>query len=86
MFPLLYISNVQQQNKYSFVLCDQQILCTNVSEIASEVILSFKWALLPHINIVLLFLVVERGLNSYSMSLYQLCIPIIPKKKKKKKK
>ena len=82
MFSLLYISNVQQQIKHSFVLlCDPQILCTNVSEITSQVILSFKWALWPHINIVLLFLVVERGLNSYSMSPHQVCIPIIPKQR-----
>ena len=32
----------------------------------------------PHVNIVWHFLVVERGLNSYSMSLHLQCIPSIP--------
>ena len=54
-------------------------VCTYVSEIASQVISSLKWPLWPHINNVLLFLVVERGLSSYSMSLHQVCILIIPK-------
>ena len=40
-----------------------------------------KLPLWPHINIVLLFLVVERGLNYYSISFYQVCIPIIPKQR-----
>ena len=63
---VVYIkSSAADQHKYSLVLlCDQQILCTYVSEIAIQVISSLKWPLWPHINIVLLFLVVERGLNS----------------------
>ena len=35
----------------------------------------------PHVNIVWCFLVVERGLNSYFMSLHLLCIPIILKQR-----
>ena len=34
-----------------------------------------------HVNIVWCFLVVERGFNSYSISLYLLDIPIIPKQR-----
>ena len=72
----------RRYKKYSFVsLCEQKISCTNVSEIASQVIWSLKWALWPHINIPLLFLEVERGLNSYSMSLQQICMPIIAKQR-----
>ena len=37
----------------------------------------------PNVNMVWCFLVVERGLNSYSMSLQQLSIPSIPKERNK---
>ena len=67
------------RNTLFVLLCEQKISYTDVSEITSEVIWSLKWALWPHINILLLFLVVERGLNSYSMSLHQICKPIIAK-------
>ena len=72
----------RRYKKYSLVfMCEQEISCTNVSEITSQVILSLKLALWPHINILLLFLVVERGLNSYSMSLHQVYMPIIAKQR-----
>ena len=37
--------------------------CSYVSEIASPVISWLEWLLLPHINIVILFLVVEMGIS-----------------------
>ena len=68
----------RRYKKCSFVLlCEQKISYIDVTEITSQVIWSLKWALRPRINILLLFLVVERGLNSYSMSLHQICMPFI---------
>ena len=40
-------------------------------------------SLSPNVNLVWSFLVVERGLNCYSMSLHQLDIPSIPKHRNK---
>ena len=40
-------------------------------------------SLSPNVNLVWSFLVVERGLNCYSMSLHQLYIPSIPKHRNK---
>ena len=72
----------RRYKKYPFVMfCEQEISCTNVSEIARQVIWSLKWALWPYINILLLFLVVDRGLNSYSVSLHQICMAIIAKQR-----
>ena len=72
----------RRYQKYSFVLlCEQEISCTDVSEITSQVICSLRWAFWPHINTLLRFLVIESGLNSYSMSLHQICMQIIAKQR-----
>ena len=44
-----------------FLLCEQKISYTDVSEITSEVIWSLKWALWPHINILLHFSCGRKG-------------------------
>ena len=69
-------------NKYSVMfLYNQQIWCSYVSEIASQVISLLKWLIWPHINMFLLFLVVEMGFKCYSMLFHHIYIPIIPKYK-----
>ena len=70
----------RRSNKYSLMLLyNQQIWCSYVSEIASQVISLLEWPIWPHINMVLLLLVVEMGFKCYSISFHQVCIPIIPK-------
>ena len=69
-----------RSNKYSLMLLyNQQIWCSYVSAIASQVISLLEWPIWPHINMLLLFLVVDMGFKCYSMSFHQVCIPIIPK-------
>ena len=78
MFPLLYVSNTRNTLCHVVWAGDHMHWCFwNIH----QVIWSLKWALWPHMNILLLFLVVERGLNSYSMSLHQICMPIIAKQR-----
>ena len=60
----MYEIFTSRSNKYSLILLyDEQIWCSYVSEISSSVISLLEWLLLPHINIVILFLVVEMGSN-----------------------
>ena len=76
----MYLIFSSRSKKYSLIfLYNEQIWWSYVSEIASPVISLLEWLLLPHINIVILFLVEEMGLKSYSMSFHQVCILIILK-------
>ena len=80
VFPLLYVSNMWQKIKeilFCLVVWAEDLIYTGVSEITSQVIWSLKWALLPHINILLHFSCDRKGSQLYFMSLNQICMPII---------